>query len=272
MRRSWVVATPRSISTSPVTLSKAKPSRNRSRKSSVTRRGSDCRLSTLQQPPPAPASASNWPSSMPRRGLPCRLDSRATKGEPVQVLAEHLALLAHAPRPRRREQCPSRRAPGRSHGTHGVRAPLQRPLLSVGLGRGERRELVSASRAPDCSVAATSSSAQLLALTSCRGRRRCPAPERWLPVLAWRAGAEEAVSASMSCASSDRVALEAARTAEAAAKALAVLDDALGLVGHDVGAPDIVALAAITCASITPGCSVLADEQSGGSSATAAGT
>jgi hypothetical protein len=40
--------------TSPVMLSKAKPSWNRSRKSSTSRRGSACRLSTDEQPRPAP--------------------------------------------------------------------------------------------------------------------------------------------------------------------------------------------------------------------------
>jgi hypothetical protein len=51
-----VRATPSSIATSPVTLSNAKPCSNRSRKSNASRRGSDCRLSTLSRRA-APGSA-----------------------------------------------------------------------------------------------------------------------------------------------------------------------------------------------------------------------
>ena len=64
MRRLLVAAMPWPILTSPSTLSKAKPSANRSRKSSDSRRGSDCRLRTLsRRAAPGPAFR-NWPDSI----------------------------------------------------------------------------------------------------------------------------------------------------------------------------------------------------------------
>lgn len=62
--RLLVVATPCSMRRSPRTKSKAKPSLKTSRKSSVRRRGSDCRLSTLSSLARPGSALRNWPASM----------------------------------------------------------------------------------------------------------------------------------------------------------------------------------------------------------------
>ena len=69
----WCWATPRAMLTSPSMLSKAKPSWNRSRKSSDSRRGSACRLSTPSSRAAPGSALRNWPARASSRSCPSRL-------------------------------------------------------------------------------------------------------------------------------------------------------------------------------------------------------
>ncbi|MNV81210.1 hypothetical protein D3C71_1748600 [compost metagenome] len=68
--RLLVVATPWLMRMSPRTKSKAKPSLNTSRKSSVRRRGSDCRLKTPRSLASPASALRNWPDSTFRLTCP----------------------------------------------------------------------------------------------------------------------------------------------------------------------------------------------------------
>ncbi len=71
--RLLVEAMPWAMVTSPRRKSKAKPSENTSRKSSVSRRGSDCRLSTPSSLARPGSALRNWPDSMLTLKAPERL-------------------------------------------------------------------------------------------------------------------------------------------------------------------------------------------------------
>ena len=73
MRKLVVRATPAATLTSALAWSKAKPALNRSRKSSVRRRGSACRLSTPSSLAAPGSALRNWPSPMSSRRWPPRL-------------------------------------------------------------------------------------------------------------------------------------------------------------------------------------------------------
>ena len=68
-----VRATPCCTATSPRTKSNAKPCENTSRKSSVRRRGSDCRLSTPSSLATPGSALRNWPAPMSRCSWPSML-------------------------------------------------------------------------------------------------------------------------------------------------------------------------------------------------------